>query len=146
MDRGIFMSPQKVNARVVLPVTTLDEVLAGYQVDYILYANNYEPVEEGRPVLERFPDLEGALEVFSAGRAMSKGTTSSKGLTGSYFANTFGAPQFRELHEGLARRTFEVAFAAGVYVGQIRTRLAIPGMESEGPHAVALALLSILDA
>jgi len=146
MDRGIFMSPQKVNARVVLPVTTLDEVLAGYQVDYILYANNYEPVEEGRPVLERFPDLESALEVFSAGRAMSKGTTSSKGLTGSYFANPFGAPQFRELHEGLARRTFEVAFAAGVYVGQIRTRLAIPGMESEGPHAVALALLSILDA
>ena len=146
MDRGIFMSPQKVNARVVLPVTTLDEVLAGYPLDFILYANNYEPVTEDRPVLERLPELEGALEVFAAGRAMSKGTTSSKGLTGSYFANPFGAPQFRELHEGLARRTFEAAYAAGVYVGQIRTRLAIPGMEAEGPHAVAQALLTALEA
>ena len=144
MDRGIFMSPQKVNARVVLPVTTLDEVLAGYPVDFLLYANNYETVAEGRPVLERLPDLEGALEVFSAGRAMSKGTTSSKGLTGSYFANPFGAPQFRERHEALARRTFEAAFAAGIYVGQIRTRLAIPGMESAGPQAVAQALLEEL--
>ena len=146
MDRAIFMSPQKVNARVVLPVTTLDEVLAGYQVDFLLYANNYEPVSEGQGVLERFPDLESALEVFSAGRAMSKGTTSSTGLTGSYFANPFGAPQFREPHEVLARRTFEAAFAAGVYVGQIRTRLAVPGMASEGPHAVALALLEALEA
>jgi hypothetical protein len=30
-------------------------------------------------------------------------------------------------------------------VGQIRTRLAIPGMEAEGPRAVALALLDVLD-
>ena len=97
------------------------------------------------PVRERFPDLETALEVFSAGKAMSKGTTSSKGLTGSYFANPFGAPQFRELHEGIARRTFEAAFAAGVYVGQIRTRLAIPGQEAEGPAAVAKALLELLE-
>jgi hypothetical protein len=145
MDRAIFMSPQKVNARVVLPVTSLGEVLAGYPVDFMLYANNYEPVAEGRPVLERFPDLESALEVFSAGRAMSKGTTSATGLTGSYFANPFGAPQFRDLHEGIARRTFEAAFAAGVYVGQIRTRLAIPGMAAEGPRAVATALLEVLD-
>ena len=145
MDRAIFMSPQKVNARVVLPVTTLDEVLAGYPVDFLLYANNYEPLEGGRGVLERFPELESALEVFSAGRAMSKGTTSATGLTGSYFANPFGAPQFRDLHEALARRVFEAAYAAGVYVGQIRTRLAVPGMESEGPHAVALALLELLD-
>ncbi len=145
MDRAIFMSPQKVNARVVLPVTTLDEVLAGYPVDFLLYANNHESLEQGRAVLERFPDLESALEVFSAGRAMSKGTTSSTGLTGSYFANPFGAPQYRELHEGIARRTFEAAFAAGIYVGQIRTRLAVPGMESEGPRAVALALLEALE-
>ena len=76
---------------------------------------------------------------------MSKGTTSATGLTNSYFANPFGAAQFRELHEGLARRTFEAAFAAGVYVGQIRTRLAVPGMAAEGPHAVALALLEALE-
>ena len=144
MDRAIFMSPQKVNARVVLPMTTLDEVLAGYPVDFLLYANNYEPLANGEPVLQRFDDIETALSVFSAGRAMSKGTTSATGLTGSYFANPFGAPQFRELHEGLARRTFEVAFAAGTYVGQIHTRLAVPGMSSLGPQAVAQALLDAL--
>jgi len=125
-------------------VAGLDEVLAGYPVDFLLYANNYEPLGEGRAVLDRFPDLESALEVFSAGRAMSKGTTSETGLTGSYFANPFGAPQFRELHEGIARRTFEAAFASGVYVGQIRTRLALPGQESQGPAAVAKALLEVL--
>ena len=145
MDRAIFMSPQKVNARVVLPMTTLDEVLAGYPVDFLLYANNYAPLAEGQPVLERFDDLETALDTFSAGRAMSKGTTSSTGMSGSYFANPFGAPQYRELHAVIARRTFEVAFAAGVYVGQIHTRLAIPGMASAGPQAVAQALLDVLD-
>ena len=29
IDRAIIMSPHKVNARVVVPVTTLDEVLRG---------------------------------------------------------------------------------------------------------------------
>ena len=146
MDRAIFMSPQKINARIVLPVTTLAEVQAGYPLDFILYANNYEPVEDGRPVLERFQDVDSALEIFSAGKAMSKGTTTSKGLTASYFANPFGAPQCRDAHAALARRTFEAAYSAGVYVGQIRTRLAVPGMESEGPRAVAQALLDALDA
>jgi len=145
MDRAIFMSPNKVNARVVLPVTTMEDILAGFPVDYILYGNNFEPIDEAHPVLERLEDLETALATFSAGAAMSKGTTSSKGLTNSYFANPFGAPQFRELHEGLARRTFEAAYAGGVFVGQIRTRLAIPGMESEGPRAVAKALLDLLE-
>ena len=145
MDRAIFMSPNKVNARVVLPVTTMEDILAGFPVDYILYGNNFEPIDESHPVLERLEDVEVALATFSAGAAMSKGTTSSKGLTNSYFANPFGAPQFRELHEGLARRTFEAAYAGGVFVGQIRTRLAIPGMEAEGPRAVAKALLDLLE-
>jgi hypothetical protein len=145
MDRAIFMSPQKVNARVVLPVTTLKDVLAGYPVDAVLYANNYEAVDADHPVLEQLNDLTTALDVFSAGKAMSKGTTSSKGLTTSYFANPFGAPQFRKLHEGLARRTFEAAFAGGVFVGQIRTQLALPGRESEGPRSVAEALLRHLE-
>jgi hypothetical protein len=146
MDRAIFMSPQKVNARVVLPVTSLDDILAGFPVDYILYANNFEPADEQHPVIQPLDDVEAALATFSAGAAMSKGTTSSKGLTNSYFANPFGAPQMRSLHEGLAQRTFEAAYAGGVFVGQVRTRLAIPGMESEGPKAVAKALLDLLEA
>jgi hypothetical protein len=142
IDRAIFMSPHKVNARVVIPVTTLDEVLAPHAVDFILYANNYEEGE----VLERFSAPESALEVFRAGKAMGKGTTSVSGLTESYFANPFGAPQYREVHDALAERVFRAAFAAGIFVGQIRTRLALPGWETKGPAAVAEALMTCLNA
>jgi len=145
MDRAIFMSPQKRNARVVIPITTIDEVLHGYPLDYILYANNYEDVSENCPVLQRFDSCEEAMTVFRNGNAMSKGTTSVDGLTHSYFANPFGAPHFKPQHEEVAKPVFETAFAKGLFVGQIRTRLAIPGMESTGPEAVAKALLDQLD-
>ncbi|MEW6139013.1 MAG: phosphoenolpyruvate carboxykinase [Thermodesulfobacteriota bacterium] len=140
IDRAIIMSPQKVNARVVLPITTLDEVLRGYPVDYLLYANNYEQVDEDHPVLERFDDADRALAVFREGAAMAKGTTTSTGLVHSYFANIFGPPQYRELHEKLATRVFESAFRGGVYVGQLRTRLGIEGYENQGPLEAAKAL------
>jgi len=145
MDRAIFMSPQKRNARVVIPVTTIDEVLHGYPLDYILYANNYEEVDEQHPVLQRFETCEEAMTVFRNGNAMSKGTTTVEGLTHSYFANPFGAPHFKPQHEVVAKPVFETAFAKGVFVGQIRTRLAVSGMESSGPEAVAEALLNQLD-
>jgi len=144
MDRAIIMSPNRVNARVVLPVTSLEEVLRGYPVDYLLYANNYEAVDDEHPVLERLPEQEAALAVFSGGAAMSKGTTTSTGLTNSYFANPFGPAQRREQHEALARTTFSAAYAAGVYVGQLRTQLGLPGAESAGPRAAAHALLELI--
>ena len=144
MDRAIIMSPNRVNARVVLPVTSLDDVLRGYPVDYLLYANNYEAVDDEHPVLERLPEQEAALAVFAGGAAMSKGTTTSTGLTHSYFANPFGPAQRREQHEALARKTFAAAYAAGVYVGQLRTQLGLPGAESAGPRAAAEALLELI--
>ncbi|HEY5388806.1 MAG TPA: ATPase, partial [Thermoleophilia bacterium] len=144
MDRAIIMSPNRVNARVVLPVTSLEDVLRGYPVDYLLYANNYEAVDDGHPVLERLPEQEAALAVFTDGVAMSKGTTTSTGLTRSYFANPFGPAQRPEQHEALARKTFAAAYAAGVYVGQLRTQLGLPGAESAGPRAAAEALLELI--
>jgi hypothetical protein len=144
LDRSIIMSPSRVNARVVLPVTSLEDVLRGYPVDYLLYANNYEVVDEAHAVIERFADAEAALAVFRRGAAMSKGTTTATGLTETYFANPFGAVQRREQHEELARRTFAAAFGAGVYVGQLRTQLGLPGAESAGPAAAARALLDLI--
>ncbi|HHY45834.1 MAG TPA: phosphoenolpyruvate carboxykinase [Firmicutes bacterium] len=144
IDRAIIMSPQKPNARVVVPVTTLDEVLNGYPVDYLLYANNYEEVDENHPVVEQFHDVQEALRVFREGTAMSKGTTTSTGLVHSYFANIFGPVQYKNLHEQLARRHFEAAFAKGVFVGQLRTRLGIPGYETDGPEAAAKALFELI--
>ncbi|HZL65596.1 MAG TPA: hypothetical protein VFD50_11725 [Thermoleophilia bacterium] len=141
IDRAIIMSPQRVNARVVLPVTSLEDVLRGYRVDFLLYANNHELVDEEHPVLQRLPDEEAALAVFTDGAAMSKGTTTATGLTHSYFANPFGPAQRPAQHEALARRTFAAAYKAGVYVGQLRTQLGLPGAESAGPRAAAQALL-----
>lgn len=144
IDRAVIMSPQKVNARVVLPVTNLHEVLFGYQIDYLLYANNFELVDAEHPVVELLQGVEAALDVFRAGAAMSKGTTTATGLVHSYFANIFGPPQYRDLHEPLAKRIFETAFARGVFVGQLRTRLGVPGMEQEGPREAARALFDMI--
>ena len=146
LDRAILMSPNRVNARVVLPVTSLDDVLRGYPVDYLLYANNFEAVDADRPVVERFAGAEAALAVFRRGAAMSKGTTTATGLTETYFANPFGAVQRREQHDALARRAFAAAFEAGVYVGQLRTQLALPGASTAGPRAAAEALLELIAA
>ena len=144
MDRAIIMSPNRVNARVVLPVTSLDDVLQGYPVDFLLYANNYQPVDEEHAIVDEFADVEEALRVFREGAALSKGTTTSTGLTSCYFANVFGPAQRIAAHDELARRTFAAAYAAGVCVGQLRTRLGIAGYESEGPRAAALALLDLI--
>ena len=143
IDRAIIMSPQKVNARVVLPITTMDEVLKGYPVDFILYANNYEETDERHPIVERFHSVEHALTVFRDGASMSKGTTSVSGLTHSYFANIFGPPQYMDLHEAVATRTFEAALKSGVWIGELRTRLGIPGYQTKGPEEAAQALLDI---
>ena len=144
MDRSILMSPGQVNTRVVLPVNTFDEVIAGYPVDFVLYANNYEDVDEDHPVLQRFSTPEEALPVFRRGAAMSKGTTTSTGLVESYFANIFGPAQYQDLHEKLAERYFAAFFRQGLFVGQLRTRLGLPGWEMSGPQASARELLRIL--
>jgi hypothetical protein len=145
LDRAIIMNPNQVNARVVLPVAEYDDVVRGYPVDMILYANNYEDVDVAHALIERFETPEAALGVFRAGRAMSKGTTTSSGLVQSYFANIFGPMQYRELHEEIVERYFGFFFAEDIFVGQLRTRLGIAGMEQAGPEAAARALLQELE-
>jgi hypothetical protein len=140
VDRAIIMSPHKTNARVVVPITTLKEVLRGYEVNYLLYANNYEETDDDHPVLERFESVDHALDVFRQGAAMAKGTTTATGLVHSYFANIFGPPQYRDLHDVYARQVFEAAHQRGVFMGQLRTCLGVAGYESKGPEEAAKAL------
>ncbi len=145
IDRAIIMSPSQVNARIILPVTTFKELIRGTKIDYIFYANNYEIVDEDHPIIERFDNAQEAIAVFEAGAVMSKGTTTSTGIVHSYFANVFGPPQYRELHDQIAKQYFEAFFKAGVFVGQFRTRLGISGFERSGPEEAAKALLDVLD-
>jgi len=144
IDRTIIMNPDKVNARVVMPVTRYEYIMEGTQIDCVFYANNYEPIDEGHSVIEQFDNDKDALTVFRKGTVMSKGTTTSKGLVANYFANIFGPPQYRDLHEGLAKKYFAEMFTRNVFVGQLRTQLGISGEEQTGPKNAAMALLEMI--
>ena len=110
----------------------------------MLYANNYEATNDIKPALERFHDIDAALAVFRSGQAMSKGTTNLSGMTNAYFANVFGPDQYRNLHEPLALKYFTKFFECGIFVGQLRTQLGIPGMEFDGPKKSAKSLLELI--
>ena len=138
LDRSVFMNPDKVNARIVIPITDYKDVVAKHDVDLFLYANNYD--EEGE-ALSFFDTPEEALEVFRAGNRMAKGTTTEYGLVGSYFANPFGPVQRREQTEPILQDYFKRMFKQGVKVGQLRTRLGIKGNEHKGPKDAAMAIL-----
>ena len=144
LDRAIIMSPNKINSRIVLPVTTYDTVIKGYKVDMVLYANNYEEIDDDHPVIEAIPTAEAAYQIFREGTAMSKGTTTSTGLVHSYFVNIFGAMQYKKEHDAIARTYFEKFYQNKLFVGQMRTRLGIPGWEHSGPEVAAKALLEYL--
>jgi hypothetical protein len=146
VDRSIFMNPQLINARVVIPITYYDRIMKGYPVDFFLYANNHEQVDEEHPVIEFYLDAEAATKVFESGARLSKGTTDEHGLVHTYFANPFGAVQKRNEHHKIAREYFELMLASGTKVGQLRTRLGIKGYETTGPQASAKALLEMLKA
>lgn len=144
IDRAIIMSPNQVNARIILPVTSFDNVIKGHNVDFVLYANNYEDIDADHPILEQFRSAEQALNVFREGTVMSKGTTTSTGIVHSYFANVFGPPQYKDLHEPLAKKYFQAFFDRKLFVGQFRTRLGLTGWERNGPQQAAEELLKQL--
>jgi len=144
LDRSIIMNPSQVNARIVFPVTTLENITKGHKIDFILYANNYEEIDNDHPVIEKFDSPETALNIFRSGAVMSKGTTTSSGLVHSYFANIFGPPEYKAVHEKIARKFFDSFFRKNIYVGQMRTRLGIPGYETSGPKEAATELLKII--
>jgi hypothetical protein len=145
IDRSIIMSPQKINARAVMPITPLQEIQRGYPVDYVLYANNYEQIDDEHSVLELSHSVDDALNIFREGARMAKGTTSEEGITHSFYANPFGAPQCRHQYEKLARQFFTLLFEQKIYVGQLRTRLGVPNYGQEGPLAAAKALFDCIE-
>jgi hypothetical protein len=141
MDRSIFMNPDKVNARLVMPVASYKEITKGYPVDLFYYANNYTAVEENGHSIEYFETEEEAMKVFRAGARMAKGTTTETGLVESFFANPFGPAQKQEETELLLKKYFNAMYnEARVKVGQIKTCLGVKGQEKTGPRNAALEL------
>lgn len=141
LDRSVFMNPDKVNARVVIPITEYKDVVKRYPVDLFLYANNYD--NEGES-LEFFTDMEEALDTFKSGYRMAKGTTTENGLVGTYFANPFGPVQREQQTEPILRDYFNRMAHQGVLIGQLRTRLGIKGMEHAGPETAAKAVMQFI--
>ncbi|MEC4685546.1 MAG: hypothetical protein VST71_07430, partial [Nitrospirota bacterium] len=144
IDRSVFMNPDKTNARLVMPITRYHHIVKGYPVDILLYANNYEQVDDEHPAIEFFSTPEEAISVFRSGARLAKGTTDEKGLVHTYFANPFGAPQRKEEHEKCAVSYFEQMFKSGTMVGQIRTRLGIEGFEQIGPRSASIELFKVI--
>ncbi|WP_286946743.1 hypothetical protein [Acetobacterium sp. UBA5834] len=145
MDRSIFMNPNIVNARVIVPQMSYEEISKSTRVDFVFYINNYEEISETTPPIELFNDLDEAYAVFSEGKRMAKGTTGEVGITTTYFANPFGAVQLKDEHEKIAKKTFKKMQETGVKIGMIRTQLGIPGYEQNGPFQAAQALIQFID-
>lgn len=140
IDRSIFMNVDKVNARLIMPVSSYDEIMAGYKVDFFLYANNYEEVKKGDRAIKFFDNEKDAMKVFKKGERMAKGTTTEKGLVATYFANPFGPYQKQEECDKLLDLYFNKLYENKVKVGMLRTQLAIKNMEFEGPKNAAIDL------
>ena len=144
IDRSIFMNPDKVNARLIMPVADHKQIMEGYHVDFFLYANNYDALEEGEKSISLFENKEEAIKVFKEGARMAKGTTTEEGLVKSYFANPFGPYQKQEMCDELIKEYFDKLYENKIKVGTIRTQLAIDNMESEGPKKSARELFEII--
>lgn len=141
MDRSIFMNPDKVNARLVVPVASYKEISKGHPVDFFFYANNYDGVVDGEKYLNYFETPEEAMKVFKAGARMAKGTTTEKGLVESFFANPFGPAQKQAETNVIIEKYFKEMFEKGqVKVGQIKTCLGLKGQEKKGPRNAAIEL------
>lgn len=142
LDRGIYTNPDKINARVTIPISTYEVISKGYKVDIMLYANNYEDVDKK---IVFYDDLAKAIGIFEDGARKAKGTTSEKGLVKSYFANPFGPVQERAETEVLVRQYFKDMKDNGVKIGEIHTSLAIDGRSKDGPREAAEELFSLIN-
>lgn len=144
IDRSIFMNPDKVNSRLIMPVASFDEINLGYEVDFFLYADNYSAVLDGYDSIEIFDKKEEALRVFKRGARLAKGTTTETGLVQTYFANPFGPVQKREECDKLLDKYFDNLFENKVKVGTIKTQLGLNNMQFEGPRSAAIELFELI--
>lgn len=141
MDRALFLNPNQVNARVVIPISSHYFIKTDHKIDMFLYANNYNEENSG---IKEFNSLDEAKNVFIRGRRKAKGTTSEVGLVESFFANPFGPHQMQDETKVLIDKYFNKLNEENVYMGELYTKLAIDGYETKGPQEAAKILLNHL--
>ncbi len=144
IDRSIFMNPDKVNSRLIMPVASFEEINKGYEVDFFLYADNYSAVLDGESSIDILDEKKEALRIFKRGGRLAKGTTTETGLVKTYFANPFGPVQKMEECDKLLDQYFETLYKNKIKVGTIRTQLALDNMQFAGPKAAAIELFELI--
>ncbi|MEI7667822.1 MAG: hypothetical protein WCI62_02360 [Erysipelotrichaceae bacterium] len=140
MDRSIFMNPESVNARVVIPVSSYNMIIANHRVDYFLYANNYEN-HIGVKLAQKASDLK---DVFVNGKRMAMQTTHETGISTTYFANPFGPMQNQSLCDPLIDHYFEVLDQTFIKTGEIYTGLGLIEKDEKHLELTAIALLELI--
>ncbi len=138
MDRSIFFSPEKMNARVVLPASTYRVITTDQKVDCFLYANNYTDCRG----LRFFENQEEAKQTFIEGKRFALGTTQEKGISTTFFSNPFGPVQKKEECMPLIDRMFDALYQTGIPVGEVYTCL---GLENKGDHGIDEAAKALLE-
>ena len=121
-DRAIFMNPSASNARIVIPISSYEDITKGINIDAIFYANNYTKKDKK---IEIFDNKDSALEVFKKGERVAKGTTGEVGLVSTFFANPFGPVQLEAETNVLLDTYFDYFFNNNIQVGEIYTGLAL---------------------
>lgn len=142
IDRSIFYNADKnLNARVIIPINTFENISKKYEVDMFLYANNYDD----KIGIEKFNSIQAAKQVFCEGKRFAIGTTNEIGITKSFFANPFGCVQKQSETETIIDNVFEKLFDNNIYVGQIFTKLGIKNDNNKGLKESAKLLLKLIE-
>lgn len=140
MDRSIFMNPESVNARVVIPVSPYSMIVENHPVHYFFYANNYVN-EIGLKTVEHANELKN---VFIEGKRMALATTHEVGISTTYFANPFGPMQDQSSCDPLIDYYFEQLDISNVIVGEVYTGLGVRDTVEDHLTQTAKVLLETL--
>ncbi|WP_461240199.1 phosphoenolpyruvate carboxykinase [Paucilactobacillus sp. N302-9] len=119
MDRGVYLNPERKNARVIIPANNFKRVVTHHTIDMWVYANNYDS-EIG---VHQFENPQIAQETFIAGKRKALGTTDEVGMSTTFFANPFGPVQEEAKTRPLINTMFEQLYKQNIYVGEIYTHL-----------------------
>ena len=139
MDRGVYLNPDRKNARVIIPADSYSRVVKHHKVDMWVYANNYDK-EIG---IHRFDNKEAAKETFITGKRFALGTTDEVGMSTTFFANPFGPVQEEAKTRPIIDKAFNYFFDNDIYVGEIYTHLGTD-KSSESLNESARELLEVL--
>lgn len=139
MDRSIFMNPDKLNARVIVPISNYNYITQNHKIDMLLYANNYTD-EIG---YKQFNNIEEIVDTFVNAKRMAMATTNEIGISTTYFANPFGPMQRQEQCNKLIGHVLGSMLKTDTFIGEGYTHLGI-NKDGKGINELAKQIIDFL--